>query len=120
MVKYYKDGLSHTFYALADANRRQILELVSKKPRKASELAKRFDMSFPAVSKHTRVLEDAGFVKRKIVGREHHIAVEEKSLDKAYQWIEEHRKFWMDSMDRLEEYLQKTIQEEKDNERKRK
>lgn len=107
MVKYYKDDLSHTFYALADANRRQILELVSKKPRRVSELARRFDMSFPAVSKHTRILEEAGFVKREVVGREHHIAIEEKSLDKAHQWIEGHRKFWVASLDRLEEYLKK-------------
>jgi len=107
MVKYYKDDLSHTFYALADNNRRQILELVSKKPRRASELARRFDVSFPAVSKHIRILEEAGFVKRSIKGREHHIHIEEKSLEKAHAWIEEHRRFWQASLERLDEYLKK-------------
>ncbi|MDP2653361.1 MAG: metalloregulator ArsR/SmtB family transcription factor [Candidatus Omnitrophota bacterium] len=108
MVKYYKDELSHVFYALADGNRRHILELVAKKPRNASDLARRFDMSFPAVSKHVRILEDAGFVRRKIVGREHRIAIQKRSLDKAHGWIEAHRKFWTESLDRLEEYLKQS------------
>ena len=113
MVKYYKDELSHVFYALADANRRHILELVAKKPRKASELAKRFDVSFPAVSKHIRILEEAGFVKRDVKGREHLISAETKSLDKAQDWIEHHRKFWEESLDRLDEYLKESMRKEK-------
>lgn len=85
MVKrYYTDDLSHIFYALADSNRREILELVAKAPRKSSELARRFDISFPAVSKHIRILEEAGFVKRDIVGREHRISIRKKSMDKAH------------------------------------
>ncbi len=107
MVKYYKDELSHVFYALADRNRREILHLVAKGPRKASDLAKRFDMSFPAVSKHVRILEEAGFVRRNVIGREHQIVHEDKSLKKADQWLQEHRKFWEDSLDRLEIYLKK-------------
>ncbi len=117
MVKYYKDELSHVFYALADANRRDILGLVAKAPRKASELAKRFDMSFPAVSKHIRILEEAGFVKRNIKGREHRITIQQKSLDKAYQWIAVHRQFWMEKLNNLEEYLKK---EKKNYEHKKK
>jgi hypothetical protein len=69
-------------------------------------------MSFPAVSKHVRILEEAGFVKREIIGREHHIDIEKKSLDKAHDWIESHRRFWTESLDRLEEYLEKSIKEE--------
>lgn len=113
MVKYYKDELSHVFFALADRNRREILELVARKPRKASDLAKRFDMSFPAVSKHIRILEESGFVRRTVKGREHHIAAEKKSVDKAQKWIEEYRKFWEESLDRLEEYLKRTHTKEK-------
>ncbi|MBP9854481.1 MAG: winged helix-turn-helix transcriptional regulator [Candidatus Omnitrophica bacterium] len=113
MVKYYKDELSHVFYALADPNRREILHLVAKALRKASELAKRFDMSFPAVSKHVRILEEAGFVRRNIVGREHQIIHQKKSLQKADQWIQEHRKFWEESLDRLETYLKATNKKEK-------
>lgn len=113
MVKYYKDDLSHVFYALADSNRRQILDLVAKRPRLATELAKRFDMSFPAVSKHIKILEEAGFVKRNIKGREHSIAIEQKSLKKAYDWIDHYRKFWEESFDRLENYLKETKYKEK-------
>jgi DNA-binding transcriptional ArsR family regulator len=108
MVKYYKDELSHVFYALADKNRRHILDLVSKGPRRASDLARRFDISFPAVSKHIRILEDAGFVKRAVTGREHQITLKKTSLDKAHNWIEKHRKFWEDRLDRLDDYLNKT------------
>jgi predicted transcriptional regulator len=108
------------FYALADHNRRQILELVTKKPRKASELARRFDISFPAVSRHIRILEEAGFVNRRITGREHQIDIEKKSLDKAYDWIAVHRQFWMERLDRLEDYLEKSMKEERKNEDKRK
>ena len=92
MVKYYKDDLSHFFYALADESRRDILELVSESPRRASDLAQRFDMSFPAVSKHIKVLEKAGFVKRRIVGREHHIGIDKQNIVKVRRWIEECRK----------------------------
>ena len=113
MVKYYKDELSHVFYALADRNRREILHLVAKGPRKASDLAKRFDMSFPAVSKHVRILEEAGFVSRKIVGREHQIIHQKKSLEKANQWLEEHRKFWESNLDKLEAYLKEKHTKEK-------
>ncbi len=113
MVNYYKDDLSHVFYALADANRRQILELVARKPRRASELAKRFDVSFPAVSRHIRILEEAGFVKRRVKGREHFISAETKSLDKAQDWIEHHRKFWEESLDRLDEYLKESMKKER-------
>ena len=113
MVKYYKDELSHVFYALADRNRREILQLVARKPRNASFLANRFDMSFPAVSKHVRILEEAGFVSREVVGREHRIAAEKKSIDKAQQWIETYRKFWEESLDRLEVYLKETHKKEK-------
>jgi DNA-binding transcriptional ArsR family regulator len=120
MVKYYKDDLSHVFYALADRNRRQILELVTKKPRKASDLARRFDISFPAVSRHIRILEEAGFVKRKITGREHEIDIQQKSLDRANEWITAHRQFWMERLDRLEGYLEKTMKEENGHEHKEK
>lgn len=111
MVKYYKDELSHVFYALADRNRREILQLVVKSPRKASDLARRFDMSFPAVSKHIRILENAGFVRRTVKGREHNISAEKKSIDKAQKWIGDYKKFWEESFDRLEVYLEKTMKE---------
>ncbi len=101
MVKYYKDELSHVFYALADPNRREILQLVVKSPRKSSDLARRFDMSFPAVSKHIRILENAGFVRRTVNGREHNISAEKKSIDKAQKWIGDYKKFWEESFDRL-------------------
>lgn len=90
MVKYYKDDLSCFFYALADESRRHILELVSVSPRRASDLARRFDMSFPAVSKHIKVLERAGFVTRNIVGREHHIGIDKENFGKAREWIDKY------------------------------
>jgi len=120
MVKYYKDELSHTFYALADANRREILRQVTKEPRSASELAKRFDLSFPAVSKHLRILEEAGFIKRDIEGRVHTFRFEPKPMKKAFNWIKFYEYFWLQSLDRLDVYLKELQTQEQKHARKRK
>ena len=56
-----------------------------------------------------RILEQAGFVKRKIVGREHQITIHSKSLKKTYQWIALHRKLWEERLDRLDDYLKNSM-----------
>lgn len=62
-------------------------------------------MSLPAVSKHLRVLENAGLVRRRRDGRVHRLKLEAKPMQQAQAWIEEYRKFWETSFDRLDEYL---------------
>jgi len=64
-------------------------------------------MSLPAVSKHLRVLEKAGLLRRRRYGRVHQLNLEAKPMQQAVRWIEEYRKFWEGSLDRLAEYLEK-------------
>jgi DNA-binding transcriptional ArsR family regulator len=112
MVKYSPELLDRTFAALADPTRRRILEALSHGDRCVTELAKPYAMSLPAVSKHLRVLEQAGLVRRARCGRMHSLKLEAKPLQEAQHWIETYRKFWEASFDRLDEYLKQLQTEE--------
>jgi DNA-binding transcriptional ArsR family regulator len=70
-------------------------------------------MSLPAVSKHLRVLESAGLVRRQRDGRVHRLKLEARPMQQAQAWIEEYRKFWETSFDRLDEYLKQIQTKEK-------
>ena len=107
MVKYSARTLDRTFAALADPTRRQILADVALGDRRVTDLARPHDMSLPAVSKHLRVLENAGLLLRRRYGRVHEMQLDAKPLKQAAQWVEEYRKFWEGSLDRLAEYLEK-------------
>ena len=106
MVNNSTLSLNATFAALADPTRRRILESLSHQQMRVKELAEPFAMSLPAVSKHLRVLEDAGLLKRRRMGREHHIELEPAPMRHAQIWIEQYRKFWEGSLDSLAEYLE--------------
>src|SRR6266700_5206062 len=108
MVKYSARTLDKTFAALADPTRRQILAHLARGDRRVTDLARPHDMSLPAVSKHLRVLEKAGLLRRRRHGRVHEMQLDAKPLKQAAQWVEEYRKFWEGSLDRLAEYLEKT------------
>ncbi len=113
MVKCSPRLLNRTFAALADPTRRRILEHLAHGDHCVTDLAKPYRMSLPAVSKHLRVLERAGLVRRARCGRVHSLKLEAKPMQQAQAWIEEYRKFWEGSFDRLEEYL-KQLQEKPD------
>src|SRR6266550_651125 len=108
MVKYASRTLDRTFAALADPTRRRILAHLTHGDRRVTDLARPHDMSLPAVSKHLRVLEKAGLLRRRRYGRVHEMRLDAKPLKQAAQWVEEYRKFWEGSLDRLAEYLEKT------------
>ena len=105
MVKHESPLLDRTFAALADPTRRSILANLAEGERCVTDLAKPHRMSLPAISKHLRVLEKAGLVRRKRDGRVHRLKLEAKPMQEAQQWIEEYRRFWEQSFDRLDEYL---------------
>ena len=107
MVKYNEQQLNRIFHALADPTRRTILELVSKKECQASELAAVFDMSFPAISKHLKVLERAQLITRTIDGRIHHFQLQEQTMKEAYQWLKFYERFWLQKLDNLDKFLKK-------------
>jgi len=106
MVNYKADALDLTFAALADPTRRRMLESLSHRQMRVTDLAEPFAMSLPAVSKHLRVLEKAGLLKRRRIGREHHLEIEPAPIKKAHLWIEHYRKFWGGSLDSLADYLE--------------
>jgi DNA-binding transcriptional ArsR family regulator len=110
MVKYSSARLNRTFAALADPTRRRILAHLARGDERVTQLARPHQMSLPAVSKHLRVLEKAGLLRRRRYGRVHEMQLEAKPLKEAAQWVEEYRKFWEGSLDRLADYLEKTSQ----------
>src|SRR5436189_82182 len=103
MVKCSSRLLNRTFAALADPTRRRILEHLSNGDRCVTDLARPYRMSLPAVSKHLRVLEKAGLVRRQRQGRVHQLKLDAAPMKEAQQWIEEYRRFWEESFDRLDE-----------------
>jgi DNA-binding transcriptional ArsR family regulator len=105
MVNYNQRQLDLSFGALAHPIRRGILARLSTGDATIAELAKPFKVSAPAISKHMRILEEAGLLSRKIEGREHRCRLEQKRMKEAQEWIEAHRKFWNDKFDALELYL---------------
>jgi len=108
MVKYSPKRLNRTFAALADPTRRRILAHLASGDKCVTHLARPHAMSLPAVSKHLRVLEKAGLLRRRRYGRVHEMQLEAKPLRQAAEWVEEYRKFWEGSLDRLAAFLEKT------------
>lgn len=107
MVNFPPEHLDLTFAALADPTRRRILEELSTGDRCVTDLAKPHAMSLPAVSKHLKVLENAGLISRQKEGRVHSLKLEIAPMKQAQEWMEEHRRFWEERFDRLDDYLKK-------------
>jgi DNA-binding transcriptional ArsR family regulator len=113
------DELDRTFAALADPTRRAILARLARGDAPVTELARPFEMSLPAISKHLKVLERAGLIAR---GRERQwrpARLEAGPLKDVAAWTEQYRRFWEESYDRLDEYLQELQGKEKRDGRKR-
>ncbi len=99
------DRLSSTFAALADPTRRAILARLSAGEASVTELAEPFAISLPAVSKHLKVLEHAGLIRRGREAQWRPCQLEAGPLKQATDWLEHYRRFWEASFDRLDEYL---------------
>ena len=99
------DPLSATFAALADPTRRAILGRLASGEASVTQLAEPFEMSMPAVSKHLKVLERAGLIARGREAQWRPCRLEAAPLKEAADWVEEYRRFWEQSFDRLDEYL---------------
>ena len=116
-------NLDHVFGALADPTRRAILARLAQGDVTVSELAEPFDMSLPAVSKHLRVLEQAGLISKGREAQSRPCHIEPETLKAVDDWLEAYRRLWNESLDRLEDYL-KTLQakpiKEKKNVRRKK
>ncbi|MFN2490551.1 MAG: ArsR/SmtB family transcription factor [Actinomycetota bacterium] len=116
------DRLDRTFAALADPTRRAILERLVTGEASVTELAKPFEMSLPAVSKHLKVLERAGLIARGRARQWRPARLEPRPLRDVAEWTERYRGFWEESYERLDEYLdelQGRGEEKSDGRRKR-
>ncbi|MEE9216912.1 MAG: metalloregulator ArsR/SmtB family transcription factor [Anaerolineales bacterium] len=111
MVIYSAPHLDNIFGALANRTRREILNLLTRGERSVLELAGRFDMSQPAVSKHLNVLEKAGLIQKRKEGRYRYCTLDAGKLGDASDWIDRTREYWEESFAALDEYLEESLAE---------
>jgi DNA-binding transcriptional ArsR family regulator len=108
----HADPLSATFAALADPTRRAILARLATGEATVTELAAPFDMSLPGVSKHLKVLREAGLVTQGRDAQWRPVRLEPSRLQEISAWVEQYRRLWEARFDRLDEYLRDLQQEE--------
>lgn len=116
-----KDNLSLTLFALADPTRRKILALLADGEKTVTQLAERFDMTQPAISKHLGVLERAGLIVRGREAQWRPAKLQAAPLKEVSDWVEQYRQIWEESFDRLTTYVQsvQSDQQEKGTRRRR-
>lgn len=102
------DVLSQTFSALADPTRRAILARLANGDATVGELAEPFEMSLPAVSRHLKVLTEAGLIERSTEAQWRRCSLRGEGLRAAADWIEFYRRFWEESFKRLDAFLERT------------
>lgn len=98
-------SLDGVFNALCDPTRRAILARLTDTDARVTDIAAEFPISLNSISKHIRMLERAGLVKRSIAGREHLLSLNAEPLAEASLWIEHYRRFWEGRLAALEEYV---------------
>ena len=97
------------FQVIADPSRRQMLRLLSKDSLTINALAEHFDMSRPAVSKHIRILHEAGFISIRDIGRERHCILKQDGFNELQNWINFFDSFWKNKLKKLETLLNNKI-----------
>jgi DNA-binding transcriptional ArsR family regulator len=113
------DRLSTTFSALADPTRRGILARLASGEASVTQLAEPFDISLPAVSRHLKVLADAGLIEQGREAQWRPCKLKADPLKDVADWVEHYRRFWEQSFDRLDAYLQVLQKKERKHDRKR-
>ena len=98
--------LDRVFHALSDTTRRNILERVRAQDETVNSIASGFNISLPAVSKHIKVLENAGLISRRREGRMRYCHAEPRMMDDALQWLNYYQKFWNTRLDGLQSLLE--------------
>ncbi|MEZ6244218.1 MAG: metalloregulator ArsR/SmtB family transcription factor [Phycisphaerales bacterium] len=105
--------LDRVFHALAHPARRAMLRELTLGERNLTELASPFDMSFPAASKHVRVLEEADLVRRRVEGRSHVCTINAEPLKNVSDWTNGFRRFWEERFEALDNYLEELQKKER-------
>jgi len=111
----HADPLSATFAALADPTRRAILARLADGECSVTELAEPFEMSMPAISKHLKVLERAGLIVRGRDAQWRPCRLDAGRLKEVADWVDQYRRYWEQTFDRLDEYLRELKKKEKKN-----
>lgn len=93
------------FQAIADPHRRAIISLLADKKLTLNEVADKFTISRPAISKHVKILHECGLVQMEQQGRERYCVLKAEGLSEVSNWVDQYRKFWEDRLDALEIYL---------------
>lgn len=106
MVEQNAGRLDGTFHALAHPIRRAVIARLADRDASITEIASWFDISLNGVSKHVKVLEQAGLLTRTVAGRTHYIALQPARLAEANEWIAHYRHFWERRLDALESLLE--------------
>jgi DNA-binding transcriptional ArsR family regulator len=97
--------LDRSFVALSHPARRAIVTRLAQGPATVGEATRELSLSKPAISKHLKVLEESGLLRRQIEGRTHRLRLDPRPLDEATRWIERHRALWQSKLDAVEEWL---------------
>jgi DNA-binding transcriptional ArsR family regulator len=118
MVQYNHSQFDAVFAALSDATRRGVLEQLGRADASISELAEKFHMTLTGVKKHVAVLEQAGLVTTRKVGRVRTCSLGQRKLDQEAAWIERHRQLWATRFDALDKVVEDLKQKEDIDERR--
>ena len=105
MGEYPAAMLDRVFSAVSDATRRAILARLAGSDARVTDVAGAFPISLNSTSKHIRVLEDAGLVRRRVRGREHILSLDAAPLAEAAVWIDHYRRFWSDQLASLDAFV---------------
>ena len=100
------DTRRDVFQAIADPNRRAIIDLLAQEKLTLNQVAERFEISRPAISKHMKILTECGLVKIRQKGRERYCELRHLPLNDVVQWIEHHRQFWDKKLHALKKHIE--------------
>lgn len=106
-------ALTAVFGALADPTRRRIVERLARGSLTVGEIAAQFPISQPAISRHVRILEESGLLKRQINGRVHNCTLAPEAIASTSAWLDKQRAFWTGTLDRLGDYLKTPVKRRK-------
>ena len=115
MVELEAPQLSPVFHALSDATRRRMLRELADGERTVSQLAEPFTISLAAASKHIKVLESAGLIRREVRGRAHLCRLDPGPLESAREWLSFYERFWTDRLDVLDRLLREEAERQSPN-----
>ena len=118
MVQYITTRLDTSFAALSDATRRGVLEQLGRAEASITDLAEKFHMTLTGMKKHVGVLEQAGLVTTKKIGRVRTCQLGPRRLDEGAAWIEKYRRLWDERFDELDKVVEELTRKEKSDERR--